>query len=605
MAIGIFKNKWQKTTAVVIAILIFLIVLFSILVNNYWSPILASKVKDVVLKSSDGLYTADFSSAELHVIRGSIDIYNITFKPDTAVYNLRKKQNLAPNNLIELQVKRLTLNHIHPLKLYFQHELEIGEVLMDAPVVKITYQLNHTKDTILKNHQTPWQKISKNLRSIHIESILLGNVKLKYEDYSGHKLAISEFREMDLSAKDLLIDSATQTDKSRLLYCKDVLFELNNYTGQAPDGLYTYKVNHLKLSTQQSRLNMEGLTIKPVKTDAFFSKSDKNKYSLRLDSLQLNHFDFLNYHKYRRLTASGLYLSKGTVEISGNPNHKKAASDRVATYPNVGLFKLNADMEIDTAILRHIDVFYSEFNPKSNKTGTISFNNTGGRFLNISTRPSVLQKNNICAVDLTSWFMNQGRLNIALNFNLTDQNNSFSYKGHLGPMNLKILNPATRPLTMVKINSGTLKQFDFDIQADRTTARGRVALLYNNLTVSLLQQDTILNNLHSRPIASLYANVFIIKHDNPDVAGGIPRTFIVSTQRDNETAFFKFAWQTLLSGIKPAVGLDKKKQEETVAMVNQMAVDKQNRQVKKQQRIQRREERRKKRAEKALQRGEN
>jgi hypothetical protein len=79
----------------------------------------------------------------------------------------------------------------------------------------------------------------------------------------------------------------------------------------------------------------------------------------------------------------------------------------------------------------------------------------------------------------------------------------------------------------------------------------------------------------------------------------------VSTQRDNETAFFKFAWQTLLSGIKPVVGLDKKKQEETAAMVSQMAVDKQNRQVKKQLRIQRREDRRKKREEKLLQKGEN
>jgi hypothetical protein len=61
----------------------------------------------------------------------------------------------------------------------------------------------------------------------------------------------------------------------------------------------------------------------------------------------------------------------------------------------------------------------------------------------------------------------------------------------------------------------------------------------------------------------------------------------------------------LLSGIKPVVGLDKKKQEETAAMVSQMAVDKQNRQVKKQLRIQRREDRRKKREEKLLQKGEN
>jgi len=166
MTLELFKGKWQKTTAIAVAIFIFIILIFAILVNSYWSPILASKVREVVLKSSDGLYTADFSSAELHVIRGSIDIYNITLKPDTAVYNLRKKQHLAPNNLVELQVKRLTLNHVHPFKLYFQHKLDIGQVLMDAPVVKISYRLNHKKDTLLKNNKTAWQKISKTLRSI-------------------------------------------------------------------------------------------------------------------------------------------------------------------------------------------------------------------------------------------------------------------------------------------------------------------------------------------------------------------------------------------------------------------------------------------------------
>jgi len=602
MTLELFKGKWQKTTAIAVAIFIFIILIFAILVNSYWSPILASKVREVVLKSSDGLYTADFSSAELHVIRGSIDIYNITLKPDTAVYNLRKKQHLAPNNLVELQVKRLTLNHVHPFKLYFQHKLDIGQVLMDAPVVKISYRLNHKKDTLLKNNKTAWQKISKTLRSIRIGSILLGNVKFKYEDYSGNKLAISELKEMDLSAKDLRIDSATQTDRSRLLYCRDIIAELNNYTGRSPNGLYTYEFKHLQLSTRQSRLNIEGLTLNPVKSDAFFSKSDKNKYILRLDSLQLNHFDFLNYHKYRLITASGLDLSRGSIEIFANPNRRKPKSDRVVTFPNVALFKINADLEIDTASLHHIDIFYNEFNDKSNKTGTISFNNTSGRFLNITTRPSVLQKNNICTADLDTWFMNQGKLNVGFVFNLTDQNNSFSYKGHMGPMNLKVLNPAIRPLTMIKINNGTLKQFDFNISANRSSSHGKVTLLYNDLTVSLLKSDTVLNNLHSRPIESLYANVFIIKHNNPNVAGGTPRSFYITINRESEAPFFKFAWQTLLSGIKPAIGLDKKKLDETAALVNQMAIDQQYRKIKKKIRIQRREERRRKRAEKGADR---
>ncbi len=292
MAFKLLKHKWHKVTVVVSLIFISLILILSLFVNAYWSPILAGKVKDVVLTSSDSLYTIDFSSAELHVLRGTIVFNNITLKPDTAVYNRKKKQHLAPNNLVELHIKRLTLWRIHPFTLYFHHKLEIGKIILNEPELNVSYQLNHTKDTVLKDNRTPWQKISKSLRSIHVGSIILGDVKFRYEDYSGHKLAISELKEMNLSATDLLIDSATQTDKSRLLYCRDIIAELNNYKGISPNGLYAYKFDHLRLSTQKSQLNIEGLTLKPANEGDFFTKSHRDKFKVVLDSLQLNNFDF-------------------------------------------------------------------------------------------------------------------------------------------------------------------------------------------------------------------------------------------------------------------------------------------------------------------------
>ncbi|HAL83160.1 MAG TPA: hypothetical protein DCO83_13790 [Mucilaginibacter sp.] len=133
---------------------------------------------------------------------------------------------------MELHVKRLTLSHIHPFKLYFQKKLDIGEIVLNEPVLNITYQLNHTSDTSLKPGRTMWQKISKNLNSIHIGNILLGDVKLSYKDYSGNKLVLSELKELNLSARDLLIDPTTQTDKSRVLFCKEIIAELNNYSGK-------------------------------------------------------------------------------------------------------------------------------------------------------------------------------------------------------------------------------------------------------------------------------------------------------------------------------------------------------------------------------------
>jgi len=595
MKYNILTRKWHKTTAVTVLILSSIILILAVLINSYWSPILAMRVKSVVLTSSDSLYTANFSSAELHIIRGELIIYNISLKPDTAVYNRRKKQHLAPNNLVELHVKRLILYHIHPFKLYFEHKLDINEIILTQPELSVSYELNHIKDTVVKDRRSPWQKISKSLESVHIGQIFLNDVKLKYSDYSGNKVAVSELKEMELSANDLLIDSTTQHDKSRVLFCKEIITELYNYSGKSPNGLYSYKIDHLKLSTLTSELNAEGLTLAPISTTAFFNKTNKDKYTIRLDSLQLNHFDYLSYHKYRMFHASVMTLNRGTMELFNNPNGVpgNGGADKIKSFPAVALSKLTTDIIIDTILVRNVNVAYSEFNAKSNQTGTITFNNTTGSVLNVTNNKDALSKNNISTIQLETYFMNRGKLNVFFTFNLIDKDVSYNYKGSLGPMGLAAINTATVPFALVKITSGSVKRLDFDIHANSRVSSGKFVLLYNGVKVKLLKPDTTYG-LKSKVIESLFANMFILKHDNPDKEGEVPRSFDINYIRPKDSPFFKTIWQTLLSGIKPSVGLDKKTEDAIAAQLTQQQINKQNR-------MEKRAARKERRAEKKLQ----
>ena len=595
MAVTFIRHKRHKILLTFLVIFLVFILILAFFINLYWSPILAGKVKSTVLTSSDSLYTVDFSDAKLHVLRGEIDIYNITLKPDTAVYNRRVRAHLAPNNLVELHVKRLILAHIHPFNLYFNHKLDIGSITLREPELNVSYQLNHAKDTTTKDTRTTWQKISKSLKSIHIGEIHLNDVKLKYEDYSGHKLVISELKEMNLSARDLLIDSATQKDRSRLMYCKDIVAELNNYKGHSSNGLYTFKIKSLRLSTQASKLEIEGLDMQPVKTNVFFEKSPRDRFDVHLDSLQLTHFDYLSYHKYRLINASHMTLTRGSLNLFSNPNNQPTKTDRVRTYPNFGLKEIRADLNIDTIDANHINIAYTELNHKSNKTGTITFNNSSGRFLNITTNKAALLKNNICTAQISSSFMNKGKLNVLFSFNLTADNVPFSYKGSLGPMDLSAINPAIMPLGLIKINNGKLSRFEFDIQADSSVSKGKISLLYNDLKVTVLKADTVNDKLKHMTIASLFANIMVLKHDNPDSPGEIPRSFNVTYYRPKDFPFFKNIWHTLLEGIKPSIGLDEKMQKDVKDKLADLVLQKQQHQIKKAQRKQRRAERRLKR----------
>jgi hypothetical protein len=323
MALAFLKEKKHKITLAIFASVTVFILLVAFVVNQYWSPILAGKIKSGVLKSSNGLYKVDFADVKLRILEGKLIFYNVTFKPDTNVYNKQNKQHFAPNTLFELHAQRLVLSHIHPFKLYFDHLLNIDRMVLNAPEIRITYLLNKNKDTVTADNRTLWQKVKADLKSIHIGDIFLNDANFKYYNHADGKVRLTELKELNMHGNDLLIDSATQTDKSRFLYFKDVVADLNNYKSKSASGLYTYSVKRLKLSTRLSRVNAEGLSWEPVKTALFIKSTRKDKFTLKLDSVQLNNFDFLFYHKYRTISCSGMTLTGGNFDIFTNPKQNQ------------------------------------------------------------------------------------------------------------------------------------------------------------------------------------------------------------------------------------------------------------------------------------------
>lgn len=596
MALNFLKHKWHKTTLIVTSALVALLLIAAFIVNSYWSPVLSSKVKNAVIKATDSLYSVDFSEAQLHVLEGRILFYNVTLKIDTPVYNRLKARGLAPNNLFSVHAKRLILSHIHPFKLYFDHIIDIDRISLSSPDVQLSYQLNHTKDTVNKDHRTIWQKISKSVKYIHVGDIFLNDIKFKYKNYSGNKLAVSELKEMNLQASDLLIDSATQTDTSRLMYCKNIIADLNDYKGTTADGLYKFNIKQLKLSTRISQLMVHGATLEPVNPHTFLGKTLKDRFAFTIDSLWLNNFDYLNYHKYRIINASSLVVKGCDFSLFNNPNKPKVFTDKIKSFPNVAIYQVDARFKIDTIRLKHVNITYTEHNKKSNMDGSIHFNNTSGSILNATNNKDALQKNNLMHIKLSTYFMDRGNFSTSFVLNLTDPNAAYSYTGHMGPMDLTVINTALMPFAQVKITNGTLKSLDFKFDANRHHSKGTVAVLYNNLKVKILKTDTAHSTLKGKMVASLFANIFILKHDNPDGPGLIPRSYKIDMKRPANFSFFKAIWQSLLQGLKPSVGYDKKTQKATSERMAQNELKKKNRQTKKEQRQARRAERKLKRA---------
>lgn len=600
MALKFLKTTWQKIAFWAAVVLVAIVLIGAIFVNSYFEPILSKKIKSEVLKSTDSLYHIKFDDAHLHVLQGRIVFYNITVEPDTALYRQRLKQHTAPDNIYSFRVKKLVLKHIHPFKLYFKHMLDIGEIVLAEPEMKISHKPDRQKDTTAKSHLTLYQRISKSLKMIHVGQINLNAVKLRYENNATAKPGISELKELDLGATDLLIDSATQFDKSRFLYCHELTVELNHYHGHSEDNLYHYEARVVKFSTLTRQLSAYNCSFRATgQPFTFFEKTYNDRFFVHLDTLTLNNFDFQLYNERHTFVSSSAELTDGGISVFGNPkqNPATANTERFITFPNKALRMLPFPVRFDTVRVKNIDVGYQEFNKKTKRIGHIDFNHTRGFFYNITNDPAVLKKNNRCRVLLKSRFMSQANIDVYFNFNLTDSLGSFYYRGTMGPMNMPAVNVASIPLASVAIKSGQLKRLSFDISANRNLSTGTVEVLYNNLKIQLLKADTAKEKMKHMPLATLFANALIIKHNNPDDDHTAPRVSHVVYKRPFNYPFFKTLWNTLFMGIKPCAGVDQQTQQRAQDEISQHQKDKI---LKKQRKAERKERRKEKRLRKKI-----
>ncbi len=557
MAGSIFKHRWQKVTAIVLAALVVVILVVVLFLNSFLSGTLSGKLKEAVLKGTDSLYSVNFSKLDLNVFNGSAVLHNITFTPDTAVYHRMQQAGHAPNALLELKVKRLEVSGAHPLDIWLHKKVQVALIDLKNPEVYLSKNADKQQPKKPADKRTLYQKIAKTFRSIRVDNIRLGEINFTYRDKSGPKPSVDVLKQVDLRATDLLIDSTTQADTSRTMYCRDIVTELKSYTGKAASGLYTYKISSIKLSTKTSRLDIAGVDVQPLAVKDYLAKSRSDRFALHLDAVTLHHFNYRSYRRGQSLDVHRLVLSKGEFNIFSNPNGKLQTTDRLVTFPNWAIRHLKMGLQVDTLDIKNLDVNYSEFKTHgSRKTGTVRFNAVTGRFSNLTNKKSLLQKNPWATIKLSTLFMGKGKLNLTFGFNLADAAYSYTYKGHLGAMDMQDANPAVMPLGLVKVRSGTVTSLDFDIHGNQRLSAGKVTLLYHNLKVDVLKPDEE-KGYAKKGIISLLANAVILKSDNPDNGKTIPRVADVAFIRPKNFPYFKTIWLTLLNGLKGCAGIGK------------------------------------------------
>ncbi|WP_293311606.1 hypothetical protein [Pedobacter sp. UBA5917] len=552
------KHKIWTWIGSILGILVLIVAFGAMFLSARWKPILTEKIKDGVYNGSHHLYRIDFKSINLNVITGSLALRDVTLTPDTSVFDSLKKQQLAPAHTFELKLKKLQITRVGILTAYFKKRVDVSEILLQQPSINMIFNKVKKKTDTVKDEKSLYEQISKTFKSVHVKSIKIVDADFDYINKTAAKKTKNAIKHLDITVTDFLLDSLSGNDTSRFYYTKEVSFQLAGYKSVTKDKMYSMKVDTIKGSTASKKITVKGFKLTPLYDELTFArkyKIQKDRYNLTFEKVEFNGVDFIGLNTDQQLHAKSLKIGPANVAVfMSRESPPPPGFDKGQNYPHMALKRLNIPTLIDTIKLRNVNVKYSEFNPASKKTGSVDFKALTGNILNVTNDSIQLTKKNHALADLNTLLMGVGKLNVKIDFNLTDNNGAFTYSGNMGKFDLKNLNPLSKTLGLIEIESGDIQHIDFKANGNLRSATGSMNMLYSNLKVKLLSDNIDGEGTKKKGFLSFLANAILVKDENPQ-KGEAPRTASMTNARINSASFFNLMWKTVFVGIKDIVGV--------------------------------------------------
>lgn len=545
------KHRWQKIAIGVTIGIVVLLLLLTIGGYFFLKPLVADRVQKGVLKATNRLYHISFADLQYNPSLGEIVITDAHLKPDTLIYKRLHAIKKAPDDLLTIDVPTVKLTGVNPLEVVFQKILDMNTVNVQKPTITVLHKsqkYNKTLDSL--ERKTPYQLISKFVKSLQINRVVLTGVNFTYENLEAAKRKKSAVKNLDIEITNVLIDSLSEKPSQKVLYADDYTFTIKAIELPTKKQTNDHSFKNVVFSLKNRRLSIDEYHLLPRAGEMAFAKlsGGRNRTEVILRNIVLEDIRPEMLYPDNKLYAGSLHINYGLIKVFKNKAHPVLQWDKTGQYPHQLLKKLDFKLNIDTIFIKNTSVSYSEYDPEAKLTGNISFNRINGRIVNVTNDTLPLQKDPIMRAQFHTYFMNQGSLNVAFAFNTSSKKGDFTCEGQLGRFDAKAVNKITIALTKVSVQSLQVNKYVFKLKADDYRVTGSGTLYYENLKATILKVDkeTVEKKprfrlFKKRALPTFIVNNLVLKDSNPRKNDKL-KEGIINYERPDTKSFFGAIW---------------------------------------------------------------
>src|SRR5690606_1036977 len=141
------------------------------------------------------------------------------------------------------------------------------------PTVFIVNENLIVKDSLsVKQKKTPYQQISKFLKELRVEDLIIKNLNFSYQNNTSTEQKETKLKNINIAIHDFLIDSISQKDTSRIYYSSGLDFTMDSYQIATRDSMYYLNLSAIDFSTSKKQLKINRVQLKPRYSKTEFYK---------------------------------------------------------------------------------------------------------------------------------------------------------------------------------------------------------------------------------------------------------------------------------------------------------------------------------------------
>lgn len=522
------SNRFQWLYVAII-VLVFLWIGGIAFSNLIAEPYLKDRISEEFRKASE-------NDAELVISKLNVDLFppGITLEDLSLVQGSGASERMREHPVLNSVIGKVSISGVGVWSLLTRGDLMIKNA-------KLAGSDFHVSPGLMNRFNSSGQTSGQS-RSVVIQNFTVSetSVNLYREDLTsvGTQLNAINLRVTDL---DFTSDSTSMSNRFGLLE-----FEIDTVIHNTESDYYVIEGNQVSFSRETGDFLISEFFVKPqlspmelpAQVGHEIDHLDIRSGPVELHALDLDEW-FLNGHlKARSITADRL-----EVEISRDKNHPDKPKN-ARPLLNTQFSGLPFSVSIDSLAWRDGFISYREWSEGQDSSGTVFFDSVDAVITGIQNR----KREETIKAEASTMFLNESKLMVQFEFSLDDVG-SQKIDGTLEEIDLKTLNQVLVPLAQVQINDGHLHSIEFNFQLDQTAATGDIICIYEDFSLSFLQDESHEKSTGNR-ILSFLANNIQIRSSNE---GEEPRSGEISFERELGQSDVNYWWKSLRSGIQDLI----------------------------------------------------